>query len=357
MKDLDFSGGGGSLEAATATVDPAKMLAERSRMEVKEMVSFAEEDKALESQMAANAKNSAAAAPPTGVMGTFMASLQTSIVGKEALSAEDVQYAVDLMQKRLQQRNVSSAVASKVCASVAATLEGKKLASFTGVASLVRSAMEQSITRILSPPRSTDILAEVRASQARGKPYSIVFVGVNGVGKSTNLAKVAYWLRQQDLRVMIAACDTFRCVYFVHIRTQLCCNMKHTRLDVCIVVQRNQGVLCCSMWGKRLVIHVCRSGAVEQLKTHCNRLGVPLYDRGYDRDPTNVAAEAMRQAQRDGIDVVLVDTAGRMQDNEPLMQALSMLINKNSPDLVLFVGEALVGNDGVQLPLFSPKPA
>lgn len=95
-----------------------------------------------------------------------------------------------------------------------------------------------------------------------------------------------------------------------------------------------------------------RSGAVEQLKTHCNRLGVPLYDRGYDRDPTNVAAEAMRQAQRDGIDVVLVDTAGRMQDNEPLMQALSMLINKNNPDLVLFVGEALVGNDGA-LQLYS----
>lgn len=73
---------------------------------------------------------------------------------------------------------------------------------------------------------------------------------------------------------------------------------------------------------------------------------MPLYDRGYDKDPTNVAAEAMRQAQRDGVDVVLVDTAGRMQDNEPLMRALSMLINKNRPDLVLFVGEALVGNDG-----------
>lgn len=222
VKDLDFSGGGGSAEAATAAADPAKVLAERSRMEVKESVSFAEEDKALEAQMAANGKKSAAAAPPTGVMGSFMASLQTRIVGKEALSAEDVQAAVDLMQKRLQQRNVSSAVASKVCASVAATLEGKKLASFTGVASLVRSAMEQSITRILSPPRSTDILAEVRASQARGKPYSIVFVGVNGVGKSTNLAKVAYWLRQQDLRVMIAACDTFRCGPLPHNCTQAC---------------------------------------------------------------------------------------------------------------------------------------
>jgi hypothetical protein len=97
-----------------------------------------------------------------------------------------------------------------VCSSVAATLEGKKLASFTGISTLVRSAMENAITRVLSPKHSVDVLAEVRAKQAKGLPYSIVFVGVNGVGKSTNLAKIAYWLRQQNLRVMIAACDTFR---------------------------------------------------------------------------------------------------------------------------------------------------
>ena len=53
-----------------------------------------------------------------------------------------------------------------------------------------------------------------------------------------------------------------------------------------------------------------RSGAVEQLKTHCGRLGVPLYERGYERDPAKVAAEAVKAAARDGIDVVLVDTAG-----------------------------------------------
>lgn len=94
---------------------------------------------------------------------------------------------------------------------MAASLEGKKLASFTRVSVLVRSAMESAVTRILSPKRSIDILADIRACQARGVPYSMVFVGVNGVGKSTNLAKVAYWLRQQKLKVMIAACDTFRC--------------------------------------------------------------------------------------------------------------------------------------------------
>ena len=119
---------------------------------------------------------------------------------------------------------------------------------------------------------------------------------------------MAYWLTSNGVKVSIAACDTFR------------------------------------------------AGAVEQLKTHAARLGVPLFERGYEKDPAKVASEAVRAATRDGIDCVLVDTAGRMQDNEPLMRALAGLISCNDPDLVLFVGEALVGNDGVdQLTQFNAR--
>lgn len=74
---------------------------------------------------------------------------------------------------------------------------------------------------------------------------------------------------------------------------------------------------------------------------------IPIFEKGYEKDPAVVAKEAIQEATRNGSDVVLVDTAGRMQDNEPLMRALSKLINLNQPDLVLFVGEALVGNDAV----------
>lgn len=82
----------------------------------------------------------------------------------------------------------------------------------------------------------------------------------------------------------------------------------------------------------------------------CRPPQIPLYDRGYEKDPSKVAGEAIRQAERDGCDVVLVDTAGRMQDNEPLMRALSNLINANQPNLVLFVGEALVSRRAGGLP-------
>lgn len=96
-----------------------------------------------------------------------------------------------------------------------------------------------------------------------------------------------------------------------------------------------------------------RSGAVEQLRTHAKCLDVPLFEMGYSTDPSNVAAAGITYAQQHSLDCVLIDTAGRMQNNEPLMKALAKLVSENSPDLVLFVGEALVGNDGIdQLSMF-----
>lgn len=100
----------------------------------------------------------------------------------------------------------------------------------------------------------------------------MVFCGVNGVGKSTNLAKIAHWLRSNNVKVMIAGCDTFR------------------------------------------------SGAIEQLRTHCKRLDIPLFERGYEKEAANVCSEALKYAEKEGIQCLLVDTAGRMQDNEPLMR-------------------------------------
>ncbi|XP_078438794.1 signal recognition particle receptor alpha subunit family protein [Wolffia australiana] len=241
--------------------------------------------------------------------GWFTSVIQ-SISGNTVLEKSDLQPALKVLKDRLMTKNVAEEIAEKLCESVAASLEGKKLGSFTRISSTVHTAMEEALLRILTPKRSIDILRDVHVSKEHGKPYVIVFVGVNGVGKSTNLAKVAYWLQQHDLKVMMAACDTFR------------------------------------------------SGAVEQLRTHARRLQVPIFEKGYEKDPAIVAKEAIQEAIHNRSDVVLVDTAGRMQDNEPLMRALSKLINLNKPDLVLFVGEALVGNDAVdQLTKFDQKLA
>jgi signal recognition particle receptor subunit alpha len=166
------------------------------------------------------------------------------------------------------------------------------------------------LTNILSPKRRVDILRDALGAKAKKKPYVITFCGVNGVGKSTNLAKICYWLLSNGLGVCIAACDTFR------------------------------------------------AGAVEQLRTHQRKLNaaqeasgndarIVLYEVGYGKDPAGIARDAIAFAAKEGHDVVLVDTAGRMQDNTPLMAALAKLVSVNNPDLVLFVGEALVGNEAV----------
>ncbi|KDP38687.1 hypothetical protein JCGZ_04040 [Jatropha curcas] len=240
----------------------------------------------------------------------WFSSMFQSIAGKANLEKSDLEPALKALKDRLMTKNVAEEIAEKLCESVSASLEGKKLASFTRISSTVQGAMEDALVRILTPRRSIDILRDVHAAKEQRKPYVVVFVGVNGVGKSTNLAKVAYWLLQHDISVMMAACDTFR------------------------------------------------SGAVEQLRTHARRLQIPIFEKGYEKDPAIVAKEAIQEATRNGSDVVLVDTAGRMQDNEPLMRALSKLIYLNNPDLVLFVGEALVGNDAVdQLSKFNQKLA
>ncbi|EHA8592600.1 signal recognition particle receptor subunit alpha [Cocos nucifera] len=288
-------------EKGDEVVDFGKADHGESMMDKEEIVnseSESEEDEEVESTK-----------PGTKKKGWFSSMFQ-SIAGNAVLDKADLKPALKALKDRLMTKNVAEEIAEKLCESVAASLEGKKLGSFTRVSSTVQTAMEEALLRILTPKRSIDILRDVHAAKEQGKPYVVVFVGVNGVGKSTNLAKVAYWLLQHDISVMMAACDTFR------------------------------------------------SGAVEQLRTHARRLQIPIFEKGYEKDPAIVAREAILEASRNNSDVVLVDTAGRMQDNEPLMRALSKLINLNNPDLVLFVGEALVGNDAVdQLSKFNQKLA
>ncbi|BGO99377.1 Signal recognition particle receptor subunit alpha-like protein [Rhodotorula toruloides] len=264
-----------------------------------------------------------AAQGATSALGSFFSRLSLS---PRALTAADLAPILSAMQQHLMSKNVAKDIAEQVVQSVGKSLEGKKVSSGSGLfgggagKKAVREAMHDALVRILTPKTSTDLLLEIQrkrsASNAKGAvadPYAITFVGVNGVGKSTNLSKVAFWLLQNRLRVLIAACDTFR------------------------------------------------SGAVEQLRVHVRNLGkleeelegegaakrVELFEKGYGKDAAGIAKDALAYAKQQGFDVVLIDTAGRMQDNEPLMRALAKLIAVNQPDKIIFVGEALVGNEAV----------
>ena len=219
----------------------------------------------------------------------FLSSLR-SLVSSKTLTQSDVQPVLDKMREHLIAKNVASDIAEKLCESVATKLEGRVLGTFDTVTSTVRTALVDSCTQILTPRRRVDILRDAMDARLRAVPYVAVFCGVNGVGKSTNLAKICFWLIENGLRVLIAACDTFR------------------------------------------------AGAVEQLRTHCRKLNalhphladgrqaVQLYEKGYGKDAAGIATEAISHARDQKFDVVLVDTAGRMQDNVPLMRSLAKLI-------------------------------
>ncbi|XP_016951981.1 signal recognition particle receptor subunit alpha homolog [Drosophila biarmipes] len=234
------------------------------------------------------------------------------IVGAKTMTLADLQPALEKMRDHLISKNVATEIAAKLCDSVATSLDGKQMGTFDSIASQVKEALTQSLVRILSPKRRIDIIRDALESKRNGRPYTIIFCGVNGVGKSTNLAKICFWLIENDFNVLIAACDTFRAGAVEQLRT-------HTR-------------------------HL---NALHPAAKHDGRTMVQLYEKGYGKDAAGIAMEAIKFAHDTRVDVVLVDTAGRMQDNEPLMRSLSKLIKVNNPDLVLFVGEALVGNEAV----------
>jgi len=235
----------------------------------------------------------------------------SGLVGSKPLTRQDIDPVILKMQEHLMAKNVAADVAFKLCDSVTSKLEGKICGTFQSVQGTVKESMNSSLMEVLTPSRRVDIIRDVKEAKANKRPYVVTFCGVNGVGKSTNLAKICFWLVENKCSVLIAACDTFR------------------------------------------------AGAVEQLRTHVRRLNslypvaeggkpaVDLYEKGYGKDAAGIAMEAVNHARTSKIDVVLVDTAGRMQDNEPLMRSLAKLITVNDPDLVLFVGEALVGNEAV----------
>ncbi|KAF7295310.1 Signal recognition particle binding protein [Mycena indigotica] len=263
----------------------------------------------------ADVTKSGASASSLGALG----SLFSRLTGSKVLTEQDLKPVLDGMKQHLMKKNVAKEIADKVCEGVGESLVGKKVGGFQTTNAAVRLALSTSLTRILTPKTSTDLLLSIRTklsspltSTQQRMPYSITFVGVNGVGKSTNLSKVCFWLIQNGFRVLIAACDTFR------------------------------------------------SGAVEQLRVHVRNLGmlgvngatdskgrVELFERGYGKDAAGIAREAISYAKDNDFDVVLIDTAGRMQDNEPLMRALAKLVAVNTPDKIIFVGEALVGNEAV----------
>lgn len=124
-----------------------------------------------------------------------MFSFFKSLTGGKTITREAMDPVLEKMKEHLIAKNVAAEISEKLCESVAAKLEGKVIGTFRGIQATVRASMEESLVQILSPKRRVDILRDVMDARSAGRPYAITFCGVNGVGKSTNLAKVRHFCR------------------------------------------------------------------------------------------------------------------------------------------------------------------
>ena len=201
-------------------------------------------------------------------------------------------FELDLIENEVAQEVVDSIIDN-----IKNDLLGSKISRSVKASTLIQNSIDNKIQTIFSNVPDLDLIKSIRDNKKTGNPYSIIFVGINGTGKTTSVAKIAKMLIDSNLSVVIAAADTHR------------------------------------------------AGAIEQIATHANKLSIKLISQNYGADPAAVARDAILYATSHKIDVVLIDTAGRIQINKNLMDEISKVIRVIKPNLKLFVGDALAGND------------
>ncbi len=213
------------------------------------------------------------------------------------LADETLDEVLENLEIALLQSDVALPVAERIERNVRKQLAGKRLRWGAEAESAIRSSFESSVREMLTAS-TFDLLGAIRSHTP--KPYVILFVGVNGTGKTTTVAKFAHWLSGQHLTSVIAAGDTFR------------------------------------------------AGAIEQLLVHGEQLGIRVVRQPEGSDPAAVAYDALSHARARGLDVVLIDTAGRQHTNENLVEEAKKIRRVVQPNLTVFVGDALTGNDALE---------
>ncbi len=229
---------------------------------------------------------------------SFFAKVKEVVAYKE-LDVKKLEPILEEYVLLLAEADVSYEVAEELIENFKRKLAGKKIRRGEDERKIIENALREAILELINIP-SVDLVEEAKRAKAEGRLLKIMFMGVNGVGKTTTIAKVAYMLKKAGITPVLAAADTFR------------------------------------------------AGAVEQLKQHAERLNVPIVTKPYGSDPASVAYDAIEFARARGFSVVLVDTAGRMHVDVDLMNELRKVAKVVNPDYKVLVLDALTGNDAVE---------
>ncbi len=219
-------------------------------------------------------------------------------LGEKELNEKDIEDILFELEISLLESDVAGEVIDSIKSDLKEKLIGSKVDK-NEIEKFVKNNLISSISSLFDDVGDIDIFEKIDEKKKQNQPFLIVFVGINGTGKTTSLAKFASLLQEKKYSVVIAAADTFR------------------------------------------------AGAIEQLREHTNRLNLKLVAQNYESDPAAVARDAVLYAKSHKTDCVLIDTAGRMQTSKNLMEQIEKIIKVVNPDMTIFVGDSLAGNDTV----------
>ena len=230
----------------------------------------------------------------------------TSAVREKKLSEEDLSKVAFDFQLALIESDVAQNVAEKLTQEVEKGLAGVKVDRSEEASEVVGERLNETLQSAFARSGTVNIVENIREKRKSGEPYVILFLGINGTGKTTSIAKFANLLKKKGVSVVCAAGDTHR------------------------------------------------PGAIEQLTEHAERLSLKVVSQRYGADPAAVGRDGVLYAKAHHVDCVLIDSAGRMQTNQNLMEEMAKVARVVKPDFKMFVADALTGNDAVsQAELFN----
>ncbi len=215
------------------------------------------------------------------------------------LKAENLRSILSEFKLSLVENDVAFPVAEKICNEIEKRLEGVQIRRLEDRRKIVEKNLREVLLEVMQTNNNINLLKAVEEKRKKGEPFVIVFVGINGTGKTTTIAKIARFLNRKGYSVVLACSDTYR------------------------------------------------AGSIEQLEEHAKRLGIRMIKHKYGADPAAVAYDTINHAKAHGINVVLIDTAGRIQTNRNLMNELAKIKRIVNPDLTVLTVDSLTGNDAV----------
>lgn len=222
-----------------------------------------------------------------------------SFIREKTISEKHVEDILWDLEMGLLEGDVAMEVASNVVDSVKNDLVGRKIKRSNDITEYTFNALKDAVANIIDIPGKS-MTEMIEEKKAKGEPLVVMFVGINGTGKTTTIGKLANYYLKKGYEPVIAASDTFR------------------------------------------------AGAIEQVTHHADNVGVKIIKHQKGSDPAAVAYDAVEHAKAKGKELVLIDTAGRMQTNTNLMDEMKKIKRVSKPDLVVFVGDALTGNDATE---------